>query len=332
MKLEIDLNVLRNRKLFIATPMYGGACSGQYTKSMCDLSVQLTQYQIPHVTYFLFNESLITRARNYLVDEFLRSDCTHLMFIDSDIGFIPKDVVALLAISDTESDKDIVCAPYPKKTIAWEKIREAVNKGVADDNPNELSNYVGDFVFNPAYGVSSFKVDEPVEVLEGGTGFMLIQRKVFEKYAAAYPHLAYRPDHVRTKHFDGSRKIHAYFDCVITPEIAVYEVSGNKGKKNTRGAEIVEILPDGTRVCNDVETGEEVRLAEADIKGITGNRYLSEDYMFCQYARKIGLKVWMCPWMRLSHFGSYMFSGSLPHLASVQIHPTADKSQLGKAT
>ena len=39
---------------------------------------------------FLMNESLVTRARNALVWEFLQSDATHLMFIDSDIGFRRK--------------------------------------------------------------------------------------------------------------------------------------------------------------------------------------------------------------------------------------------------
>ena len=46
-------------------------------------------------------------------------------------------------------------------------------------------------------------------------------------------------------------------------------------------------------------------------------RYLSEDYMFCQWARKAGIKVWMCPWMRLTHMGSYMFGGSLADLAQL---------------
>ena len=31
-------------------------------------------------------------------DEFLRSDCTHLMFLDADINFNPKDIFTLLAL------------------------------------------------------------------------------------------------------------------------------------------------------------------------------------------------------------------------------------------
>jgi hypothetical protein len=59
-------------------------------------------------------------------------------------------------------------------------------------------------------------------------------------------------------------------------------------------------------------------------------RYLSEDYMFCQWSRKIGLKVWLCPWMQLKHVGSYIFGGSLVDLAQIGAAATADVSKLKK--
>ena len=59
-------------------------------------------------------------------------------------------------------------------------------------------------------------------------------------------------------------------------------------------------------------------------------RYLSEDYMFCQWLRKAGVGVWMCPWMELNHVGSYVFGGSLRALASVGASATADANQLKK--
>tara|TARA_R110001592_G_scaffold236585_1_gene494906 strand:+ start:894 stop:1775 length:882 start_codon:yes stop_codon:yes gene_type:complete len=276
-EISIDINELKTRKIFVATPMYGGMCGGQYCKSTADLASLGTRYGIDISFFYLFNESLITRARNYLVDEFLRSDKTHLMFIDSDIGFDPQDVLALAALADPKSDKDIVCGPYPKKTISWEKIKRAVDRGFADEDPNKLEKYVGDYVFNPVEGVTEIKVNEPAEVLEGGTGFMMVRRDAFEKYAKAYPDLSYKPDHIRTKHFDGSREILAYFDTVICPD---------------------------------------------------SKRYLSEDYMFCQWARKIGLKIWMCPWMKLSHQGAYMFGGSLMDLAQIGAAATANPEEI----
>ena len=279
MEVEITVEELQKRKIMVATPMYGGMCGGQYTKSCIDLGVVASRYGVELGWSFLFNESLITRARNYLVDEFLRSNYTHLMFIDSDIGFDPQDVLTLAAIADPDSDKDIVCGAYPKKTIAWEKIKRAVDKGVADDNTNILENYVGDFVFNPAPGTTEIRINEPVEVLEGGTGLMMIQKHVFEKFGEAHPELLYKPDHVRTANFDGSRQIHAFFDTVIDPK---------------------------------------------------SNRYLSEDYMFCQWSRDLDIKVWMCPWMQLKHMGSYIFGGDLASLASVGVSATADAAQIGK--
>jgi len=278
-EVSVSIEELRTRKIFVATPMYGGQCGGQYCKSTADLAAMAAGYGMDVRFFYLFNESLITRARNYLVDEFLRSDCTHLMFIDSDIGFDPNDVIALSVIAEPGTDKHIVCGPYPKKCIAWEKIKRAVDKGFADQDPNKLEKYVGDYVFNPAENTTSIKLDEPVEVLEGGTGFMMIQREALEKFAAAYPELSYKPDHVRTEHFDGSREILAYFDTVIDPKT---------------------------------------------------KRYLSEDYMFCQWARNIGVKVWLCPWMKLQHMGAYVFGGSLIDLAQIGAGATTDVDQLKK--
>lgn len=222
MKIEISHEELKKKKLFVATPMYGGNCTGIYTRSIADLSALCTHYGIQVRFYFLFNESLITRARNYCVDEFVRSDDTHLMFIDSDIGFDPNDVIALLAMQDEESPYDVIAGPYPKKTISWEKIKLAVDKGFADDDPRALEKFVGDYVFNPKNNASTIPITEPAEVMEAGTGFMMIRRSTFDKYAEKYPELLYKPDHVRTEHFDGTREIMAYFDCIIDPDTKRY--------------------------------------------------------------------------------------------------------------
>ena len=146
MELQFKVEDLQKRKLFVATPMYGGMCAGMYTRSISDLAAMCAKYQIQLQLYFLFNESLITRARNYCVDEFMRSDATHLMFIDSDIGFDPNDVLALLGMMSDDSPYDVMGGPYPKKCISWEKIKLAVDKGVADDDAQVLERYVGDYV------------------------------------------------------------------------------------------------------------------------------------------------------------------------------------------
>lgn len=279
MKLEVTIEELKKYSLFVGVPMYGGQCAGLFCKSATDLSAMAAQYGISLRYYFLFNESLVQRARNYVVDEFLRSDCTHLMFIDSDIGFKAKDVISLLGIQITDPDKyKIITGPYPKKTIAWEKVKKAVELGKAE-NPFHLDYYTADYVFNPVKGQTSFRIDEPIEVAEAGTGFMLISRDVFKKYDEAYPQFRYLPDHLRTANFDGSREITAFFDCGIDPET---------------------------------------------------KRYLSEDYFFCYNSRKIGISVWMCPWMELQHVGSYIFKGSMAAIGSLGTSLTASKESSSK--
>lgn len=227
MEIKIDIEALRARKLFVATPMYGGVAGGMYTRSMCDLTALCVKYGIEVRSYFLFNESLITRARNYCVDEFMRSDAEHLLFIDSDIGFNPQDVIAMMALQSPDSQYDVIAAPYPKKCITWEKIKQAVDAGAADSDPNLLEDFVGDFVFNPAVDMNdestkTIRLDEPAQVLETGTGFMMIRRKTFEKFAEVYPQYSYKPDHVRTEAFDGSREIHQYFQAEIDPKSKRY--------------------------------------------------------------------------------------------------------------
>ena len=265
MEIQVNIEELKKHKLFIATPMYGGMAHGLYIKSCLDLQTTFNQYGIETKFSFLFNESLITRARNYLVDEFLRSDYTHMMFIDSDIHFSPKDVIALLAL-----DKDVIGGPYPKKSINWGNVAHAA-RNHPDLDPRELENLVGEYVFNVVKGTSSFQVSEPLNVLEIGTGHMMIKRHVFDKMKDAYPMIHYKPDHVGQANFDGTRYIHAFFDTVID--------------------------------------------TKDSITGGGSDRYLSEDYMFCQMWRKIGGEIWLCPWMRTQHIGTYAFTGNMPAVA-----------------
>lgn len=261
MQLEVSVEKLRQCKLFVATPMYGGMAHGMFVKSCLDLQAACSGYGIEVRFSFIFNESLITRARNYLVDEFLRAQqFTHMLFIDADIHYDPRDVIALLAM-----DKDIIGGPYPKKSIKWTSVKEAVKRN-PNIEPSEMEKVAGDFVFNPAPGTERFNVSEPIEVLEIGTGFMLIKREVFAKFEKAYPELRYKPDHIGQANFDGTRYIHAYFDTVIDHGVS--------------------------------------------------DRYLSEDYMFCQWWRKIGGQIWLCPWMRTHHIGTYPFTGDMPAVAN----------------
>jgi len=220
-QMQIDLVKLRSKKMMIATPMYGGQGHGLYFDSMLKLKSLVRELNLPDfIFYSQFSESLIPRARNYCAADFLDTKATHLLFIDADIHFNPQDVIALLHLSEQDGPYDVLCGPYAKKHVAWEKIREAVNKGVADKDPTVLEKLVGDCVFNPIKG-GEFKVSELMEVAESGTGFMLIKRHVLERIAEQRPDLRYKPDHVRSS-FDGSKEITCFFDAGIDPDSRRY--------------------------------------------------------------------------------------------------------------
>jgi hypothetical protein len=169
-------------KLFVATPMYGGQCYGAYT----DFIIKLREL-IDFVFFPLFNESHIDRARNVCVEHFLRSDCDQLFFIDADISCSAKQALELANL-----EPDIVCAFYPKKEIDWKRVKEAVELGWADKDPQLLERFATQLVYTPLPGDNASRsIYELTPIAEGGTGFMRIRRRVFDHIAALHPELRY---------------------------------------------------------------------------------------------------------------------------------------------
>jgi hypothetical protein len=222
MEVNINTEELRKRKLMLLVPMYGGQCYSTFTIGLASLISKMRELGVHFEVRFQTNESLVQRARNYLADQFMESECTHAIFIDADIGFDPDHVMIMLALMSDESDYDVMCGLYPKKNISWEKVKQAVDKGAADENPDELQHYIGDYVLSVHQGQTEVSLHEPFRVREAGTGFMMIKRSTFEAVRDATPEMSYRPDHPRTNSFDGRDEIHAYFHCIIEPETKRY--------------------------------------------------------------------------------------------------------------
>jgi len=148
--------------------------------SMFQLAGYLYERGIP-VTYGqTINESLVPRGRNGLVQRFIATEATHLMFIDSDIIFRPEDVTSLI-----QADKSVIAGLYPRKDIDWRSIRSAAIQGL----PIEcLADSGLSYVWEPMNRTSELRnAMEPVEASYCGTGFMLIKRDVFEKLADSVP-------------------------------------------------------------------------------------------------------------------------------------------------
>lgn len=176
-----------NPRVSIATPMYGGVCTTGYMVSSLKTFARLSRLGIAANLLYLTNESLITRARNELVRQFLESNYDYLMFIDADISFEGDAVHKLIS-----ADRDIVCGIYPKKEIDWVQVEEAAKQGKTN-----LKDYTGSFVINVTSKEKGLETDGKglCEIHHGGTGFMLIKRSVFETLKPHVP--KYRPSTVK---------------------------------------------------------------------------------------------------------------------------------------
>lgn len=195
-------------QIFIATPMYGGLCVGGYTSGLLNSVQVFMQNRVQMYYAYMQNESLITRARNSLAYDFLKSEATHMMFIDADISFNAEDIIKML-----DADKDIICGLYPKKEINWNSIVKAVQDGVP---ANELESHTGAFVVNLVKGVDRQvgNVNDPMEIANGGTGFMMIKRNVFESLKDKVP--TYTSDmHFAVESNPERKIIHEFFATSI---------------------------------------------------------------------------------------------------------------------
>jgi len=202
-ELKINVGKLKGKGVMVATPMYGGNGNTMYMSSMLQLQDACHQHGIVFQHCFMMNESLIDRARNGLVHEFLtKSNAEFMLFIDADIQFRPEDVLMMMS-----QDKDIICSPYPKKHINWPVITSAVQLGFTE--PAYLEKLVGEYVFSTLDDKT--KMEEIVRVSEAGTGMMLIKRSVFKKMEGAFPENAYVSDHSRDVLSGVEKKMFAYF-------------------------------------------------------------------------------------------------------------------------
>src|SRR5689334_3416346 len=125
--------------------------------SCLNLRHELMRQGFEHDWLIGTNESLITRARNEMTASFLKTDFTHMMWLDADIQFQPMDVYKVWHLN-----ADIGVGVYAMKRAdkqwyaCWKD-----GKLVKD-----LDQFKG-----------------PIEVDYAGTGFMLIKRKVIETLA-----------------------------------------------------------------------------------------------------------------------------------------------------
>jgi len=198
----------RKVNLMVCVPMFGGQAYSSCISSMLDIKHWcMTKYRIPVEFMFICNQSLIAAARNDLAATFLESKCTHLLFLDADVGFPGDQLGNMIA-----HNLDIAVGSYPKKAFNWDRVAEVV-KMKPDLNPVDLAAVAHDHAIM-ALG-ETFKFDRPVEVSHAGTGLMLIKRSVFEKWRE------FHGDEGRVYNFQG-RKLYDYFQIGVDPKTGNY--------------------------------------------------------------------------------------------------------------
>lgn len=199
---------LVGKKLMIGTPCYGGECSARYALALAAFQVTAARLNLHVEVEAILNESLVQRARNAIANQFMRSDCTHLLFIDADINFLPTAPIEMLLASQL-GNAPLLGASYSKKEINWPMTETHIKNGVRTD---QLAHCAGSHVVHRIKGssdkLSAFEL-YPVQYL--GTGFMLIERSVLKAIEPASRH--YKNNHFPAMPI-GDPMI-AYFDCEV---------------------------------------------------------------------------------------------------------------------
>lgn len=177
---QADLN---GRSLFIAIPAYDGKLNIKTAFALAQLMPKALKLGVSVFLADMSGCSIITMARNALVNEFLKTEATDMLFIDSDVIVQPDDVLRLLA---QHTGRDVTAGMYPR--------RAKDKRFFLDMHFDEK----GDFEFEGSL----------MKVKRVGTGFMMISREIIEKMIADHPEWQY-------ENKDGDSTIAGIFDFAI---------------------------------------------------------------------------------------------------------------------
>jgi hypothetical protein len=180
---------LAGRRLFIALPAYDFKVSLKLAVSLASFAQSAGQHGISIQIGSICGCSVVSRARNLLAKDMLDSNCTDLIFIDSDINFEPDDVFRLLA-----------WASDPKKGIV---------AGVPRTR-NESATYITDLDYD-GNGELTMNGMGLVRAKRVATAFMMVRREVFEVLTTRHPEWEYYDTR-------SGRRLSAVFDFLVTPE------------------------------------------------------------------------------------------------------------------
>jgi hypothetical protein len=180
---------LTGRSLFIALPAYDFKVSLKLAISLAKFAQAAPHHGVTIQIGSICGCSVVSRARNLLAQDMLESDCTDLLFVDSDINFEPDDIFRLMAWGSDPKKGIIAGVP---RTRSETKVYIAT---LNHDKNNDLT----------MNGMGLVRADRVA------TAFMLVRRDVFETLAREHPEWQY-DDH------KSNRRLTAMFDFMLTEE------------------------------------------------------------------------------------------------------------------
>jgi len=169
------------------------------------------------VTFQMMKSSLVTQGRNLCVSSFLlMKDATHLLFIDSDIGFEAESIYEML-----ERDKELISIPYPLKNINWEKIVRKVKEN-PDATIDKILGFGNQYPMRLQDNNNVQVQNNVIEVTHAPTGCMLIKRSVFEKLKQAYPDKIIKQGTFINGKLEDKEEMWNFFDTLHDPKSKIY--------------------------------------------------------------------------------------------------------------
>jgi len=161
--------------LFIGTPVHSEVHM-DYFISIINLQKECGINGVP-ISIQCTKSSLVTQGRQIIVSDFLSTNASHLLFIDSDISFSIETIKRMLA-----ADKDIILTPYPLKDFNSEKVLKKIKEGSTLDLKLIANQYALGLINNTLNVINGV-----AEIERGPAGCMLIKREVFIKLIEKYP-------------------------------------------------------------------------------------------------------------------------------------------------
>ena len=165
--------------LTIATPAFGEMFYTPYVQSVLRLqrAALAHKWGFRHATV---SYAYVGDSRNYLLTHWYdKSDSSHLLFVDADMGFEPQLIFDMVAF-----DKPVTGVIYPKRQVNLVKLAELAAKG---EPPARAIARAHDFIVRPLRGRPPRRMGGFIEVEGCGTGIMLIKRETVKTMLEKLP-------------------------------------------------------------------------------------------------------------------------------------------------